>query len=203
MTRAPLTAIALALLIFWAPAQTMEIGVRPETQAQAASLASLGFDLAGHWPHMRVYGDALDLAAVRAAGFEAEVIHADVEAFYRSRLLFFGTRNSITPPFGQGAMGGYYTATELIAGRHAVKGPAAGIRERGPTLARLRRDGTSTGEPRPVPTDALFAAETTSTTSASARASSSAAPSPPPIKRSPLPSKATSASRSSSSLTHL
>ncbi len=47
---------------------------------------------------------------------------------------------------------------ELIAGRHKVQDEEADIRERGPSLARLRHDGASNGEPKPIPSDALFAA---------------------------------------------
>lgn len=113
MKPAPLTALLLGLVVSVANAQTKEIAVDLRSPQDVAALAALGLDTAGRWPEVRVYGGAGALAALEKAGLRHEVIHHDVEAFYASRLQVIGTHQSLSPPFGQGSMGGYYTYAEV------------------------------------------------------------------------------------------
>lgn len=115
----PMTRVLLSLLVTMslvAPtcAQTLEIAVRtPDPVAATARLLLHDFDVVSSSPDVRVFGSSADLAAIVGLGFEAHVLHHNVEQFYASRLQP-STRSGANPPFGQGSMGGYYTASECV-----------------------------------------------------------------------------------------
>lgn len=71
---------------------------------------------------VEIVADAHDRAALRDAGIPFEVEHEDLAAFYASRLTSGGAARAggtlgswLTPAFGSGSMGGYYTFAEIVA----------------------------------------------------------------------------------------
>ena len=76
---------------------------------QALELGSRTVDVIAH-------GDQ-DLARLRAAGLPFQVAIRDLEAHYAQELARFGPfqAETLTPPVGQGAMGGHYTLAQMEA----------------------------------------------------------------------------------------
>ncbi len=88
-----------------------------------ATLQRLDLDLAGCTAMelpvrlVDVIGHDGDLARMRAAGLDCELVVADLEAHHARELAGWGGHsiNGLTPPVGQGGMGGHYTLAEMEA----------------------------------------------------------------------------------------
>ena len=111
----------LVLLAASAMAQTRQVRVRIDTDEQADTFSALHLDHAtcscgrahaGETVDVFIH-DATEEDALNDAGFSPVLVHADTEAFYRSRLTSFGARSG-PPTFAQGSMGGYFTFMEMI-----------------------------------------------------------------------------------------
>lgn len=113
MTRALLSLVVTAALAAPACAQTLDIAVRVPNASAMTALLRNDFDVVSGYPDVRVLGNASDLAAIAGLGFGTHVVHQNIEQFYASRLQP-SPRSGANPPFGQGSMGGYYTASELV-----------------------------------------------------------------------------------------
>lgn len=120
MTRALLPLFIVAALAVPTCAQTLEIAVRVPDPGAVATLLQHDLDVVSGYPDVRIFGNAADLETISQLGLDAQVVRADVEHFYASRLQP-GTRSGLTPPIGQGSMGGYYTYTELVAAMDALQ----------------------------------------------------------------------------------
>jgi hypothetical protein len=89
---------------------------------ELADLLALGFDVVFARPGgngFDLVADAEDLARLAELEIEHQVVHADLTAFYASRLAAGGARGTpglgawLSPPFGQGGIGGYYTYAQV------------------------------------------------------------------------------------------
>jgi len=97
------------------------IEVRVAGPAQLMQLLSLDLDLAGcRTPllaqrRIEVIGRPGDLAALQQAGLSARVVVPDLMAHHAAALAQHPViqTDTLTPPIGQGAMGGHYTLTEM------------------------------------------------------------------------------------------
>ena len=100
------------------------VRVNVSTEGQLERLLRLGLDI----PHVhpgaqeaQVLADSQDLARLRRLGIEYEVLVHDLEAWYAARLANgnqtfqagSGYGSGLTPAFGQGSMGGYWTNDEV------------------------------------------------------------------------------------------
>jgi murein tripeptide amidase MpaA len=88
-----------------------------------AALLALDLDLAGcaaiELPRQTidVIADARALDKLRASGLDFEITIADLEAHYAREASKHGLQGpqTLTPPLGQGAMGGHYTLAQVVA----------------------------------------------------------------------------------------
>jgi hypothetical protein len=127
MPTSPLFGFLLALPQLALPAETAPVQALVRVPGGALTLATvhaLELDVAAvrRTGEVDVVADAADRAAMAEAGVPFVVVHEDLAAFYASRLLpreaLVGTPPLgawLTPPFGAGSMGGYYTFTEIVA----------------------------------------------------------------------------------------
>jgi len=123
---APLLVLALALALAGPasaqapdPARLVEVPLDdPRSVALALDLDVAGVDRARGV--LQVVARADDLATLRGRGVVHVVVQDDLSAFYASRLSPLpapvpGLGSLVDPPFGQGAMGGYYTFSQIVA----------------------------------------------------------------------------------------
>jgi len=128
----PSLGLVLGVALCAAPlaAQVPDAGVtrslleaRVSGPAQLLQLMALDLDLAGcRTPllgqrRIEIVGRPGDLATLQAAGIECRVVVEDLMAQHRAALAQFAlpAAEPLTPPIGQGAMGGHYTLAEMEA----------------------------------------------------------------------------------------
>jgi hypothetical protein len=123
--------LAAALLVAAVPCQTPDVAalqrslleVRVSGPAQLLQLLALDLDLAGcRTPllgqrRIEVIGRPGDLATLQQAGIPCRVVVPDLMAQHAAALAQHAlpVEDTLTPPIGQGAMGGHYTLAEMEA----------------------------------------------------------------------------------------
>lgn len=118
---------ALLLLSVCLSAQVAQYRVQVTSPEELTALTALGLDVAGRPPAMDVFiRSPGEVGLLASAGFQPLRVHADVSAFYRSRLSTVPPVDMV-PPFGQGSMGGYYTWSEMVQAMDSFQAAHPGI----------------------------------------------------------------------------
>ncbi len=129
LSTSALAPLAASLLLATLPAQSQDVApphhlveVLIRDAATLEKLMALDPDLAAchvvKLPvrKMEVIATAEDIRAMRDAGLEFEVAIENLEAYHAAEAARFGPfEDSLTPPLGQGAMGGHYTWDQVVA----------------------------------------------------------------------------------------
>jgi hypothetical protein len=107
-------ATALLLCGWSVSAQSAEYAVSAVDAKSIERLGELGLDTKGRPPEFRVFVHSPEQEAqLLASGLTLQLIQADVQRFYASRLTQ-GARQGTPLEIGQGSMGGYFTEAEIV-----------------------------------------------------------------------------------------